>query len=160
MAEAAASRRLKRGFQGYTTDAAPALIGFGASAIGSLPEGYAQNASTAPAYAKLIEAGGLAIVRGVALSADDRLRRDVIERLMCDLEVDLTAVAEAHAADPAPLFACLDGLARFEADGLAHRDGGRIRMSERGRPFVRSAAALFDAYLTQDADKPRHSRAV
>jgi oxygen-independent coproporphyrinogen-3 oxidase len=160
MAEAAASRRLKRGFQGYTTDAAPALIGFGASAIGSLPDGYAQNAPTAPAYAKLIEAGGLAIVRGVALSDDDRLRRDVIERLMCDLEVDLTALAEAHAADPAPLFACLDGLARFEADGLAHRDGGRIRMSERGRPFVRSAAALFDAYLTPDADKPRHSRAV
>ncbi|MGD1015538.1 MAG: oxygen-independent coproporphyrinogen III oxidase [Roseiarcus sp.] len=160
MAEAAASRRLKRGFQGYTTDAAPALIGFGASAIGSLPDGYAQNAPTAPAYAKLIEAGGLAIVRGVVLSDDDRLRRDVIERLMCDLEVDLTAVAEAHAADPAPLFACLDGLARFEADGLARRDGGRIRMSERGRPFVRSAAALFDAYLTQDVDKPRHSRAV
>jgi oxygen-independent coproporphyrinogen-3 oxidase len=160
MAEAAASRRLKRGFQGYTTDAAPALIGFGASAIGSLPDGYAQNAPTAAAYAKLIEAGGLAIVRGVALSDDDRLRRDVIERLMCDLEVDLTAVAEAHAADPAPLFACLDGLARFEADGLARRDGGRIRMSERGRPFVRSAAALFDAYLTQDVDKPRHSRAV
>ncbi len=160
MAEAAASRSLKRGFQGYTTDAAPALIGFGASAIGSLPRGYVQNAPTAPAYSKAIEAGGLATVRGVALTADDRLRRDVIERLMCDLEVDLVGIAEAHGADPAALLACLDGLARFEADGLAHWDGRHIAVSEKGRPFVRSVAALFDAYLTQDADKPRHSRAV
>jgi oxygen-independent coproporphyrinogen-3 oxidase len=160
MAEAAASRRLKRGFQGYTTDAAPALIGFGASAIGSLPDGYVQNAPTAPAYAKLIEAGGLAAVRGASLTKDDRLRRDVIERLMCDLEVDIEQIAKAHAADPAPLLACLPGLARFEADGLAHWDGRRIQVSEQGRPFVRSVAALFDAYLTQDADKPRHSRAV
>ncbi len=160
MAEAASSRKLRRGFQGYTTDAAPALIGFGASAIGSLPDGYVQNAPTAPAYAKLIEAGGLATVRGVALTADDRLRRDVIERLMCDLEVDIVAIAQAHAADPAPLVACLDGLSRFEADGLAHWDGRRIEVSEKGRPFVRSVAALFDAYLTQDADKPRHSRAI
>ncbi|MGD1038736.1 MAG: oxygen-independent coproporphyrinogen III oxidase [Roseiarcus sp.] len=160
MAAAAASRRLRRGFQGYTTDAAPALIGFGASAIGSLPDGYVQNAPTAPAYAKLIAAGGLAAVRGVALTNDDRLRRDVIERLMCDLEVDLVGIAEAHGADPTPLVACLEGLSRFEADGLAHWDGRRIEVSEKGRPFVRSVAALFDAYLTQDADRPRHSRAV
>ena len=76
MAEAAATRRLHRSFQGYTTDDAPALLGFGASAIGSLPQGYVQNAPTALAYGKAIEAGGLAIVRGVALTADDRLRRD------------------------------------------------------------------------------------
>jgi oxygen-independent coproporphyrinogen-3 oxidase len=160
MAEAAASRHLKRGFQGYTTDAAPALIGFGASAIGSLPQGYVQNAATTPAFSKMIEGGDLAIVRGVALSDDDRLRRDVIERLMCDLEVDVAAIARAHAADPAPLVACLEGLARFEADGLAQWDGRRLAVSERGRPFVRSVAALFDAYLVQDPGKPRHSQAV
>ena len=60
MAEAAAARRLRRGFQGYTTDGAPALIGFGASAIGALPQGYVQNAPTAAAYGKAIESGGLA----------------------------------------------------------------------------------------------------
>src|SRR5271165_3217058 len=86
------ARRLKRSFQGYTTDAAPALIGFGASAIGSLPQGYVQNAPTATAYAREIEADRLATVRGLALSADDRLRRDVIERVMCDLEVDVEAI--------------------------------------------------------------------
>ena len=93
-------------------------------------------------------------------SAEDRLRRDAIERLMCDLEADLLGIAEAHAADPAPLLACLTGLSRFEADGLAHWDGRRAAVSEKGRPFVRSVAALFDAYLVQDTDTPRHSRAV
>ncbi len=160
MAEAAAARRLRRGFQGYTTDGAPALIGFGASAIGALPQGYVQNAPTAAAYAKLIQSGGLATVRGIALRADDRLRRDVIERLMCDLEVDLVEIATAHAADPAPLIADAAGLGRFQSDGLARWDGRRIEVTEKGRPFVRSVAALFDAYLVVDDQKPRHSRAI
>ena len=125
MAKAAAARRLKRGFQGYTTDGAPALIGFGASSIGSLPQGYVQNATTAAAYIKEIEAGRLATARGVAVSADDRLRRDVIERVMCDLEVDVEAVAAEHGADPAPLTeAASEGLPKFIEDGLASWDGG------------------------------------
>ena len=161
MAKAAAARRLKRSFQGYTTDAAPALIGFGASSIGSLPQGYVQNAPTAAAYAKEIEAGRLATVRGIAVSADDRVRRDVIERVMCNLEVDIDAVAAEHRADPAPLkAAATDGMLRFEEDGLASWDGRRIAVSERGRPFVRSIAALFDLYLARQSDRPRHSRAV
>ena len=161
MAEAAAARRLRRSFQGYTTDAAPALIGFGASSIGSLPQGYVQNALTAAAYAREVEAGRLAAVRGVATTADDRLRRDVIERVMCDLEVDFERVAAAHDADAAPLKAAASqGMGKFEEDGLASWDGRRIVVSERGRPFVRSIAALFDAYLAKPADKPRHARAV
>ncbi len=161
MAEAAAARRLKRNFQGYTTDAAPALVGFGASSIGSLPQGYVQNAPTAAAYAKEIDADRLATVRGIALSADDRLRRGIIERLMCDLAVDIDAVAAEHRADPAPLRAAASGgMPRFEEDGLAAWDGRRIVVTERGRPFVRPIAALFDLYLARQSDKPRHSRAV
>ncbi len=161
MAKAAAARNLKRCFQGYTTDDAPALIGFGASSIGSLPQGYVQNATTAAAWEKEIEAGRLAVVRGIAVDADDRLRRDVIERIMCDLDIDLEAVAAAHGADPAPLTqAAAEGLPKFVEDGLASWDGRRIVVSERGRPFVRSVAALFDAYLARASDKPRHSRAV
>ncbi len=161
MAKAAAARRLRRGFQGYTTDAAPVLIGFGASSIGSLPQGYVQNAPTAAAYEREIEEGRLATVRGVALTADDRLRRDVIERVMCDLAVDVEAVAAEHGADSAPLLeAASAGLGKFVEDALAAWDGRRIAVSEKGRPFVRSVAALFDAYLAQASDKPRHSRAV
>ncbi len=161
LAMAAAARRLKRSFQGYTTDNAPALIGFGASAISSTPQGYVQNAPTAAAYAKQIEAGLLASVRGIALSDDDRLRREAIERVMCDLEVDLDALALEHDADPAPLKASASaGMPLFSADGLAQWDGRRITVTERGRPFVRSIAALFDSYLSQDAEGPRHSRAI
>jgi oxygen-independent coproporphyrinogen-3 oxidase len=160
MAQAAAARRLRRGFQGYTTDGAPALIGFGASAIGALPKGYVQNESTAPAYGKAIESGGLATARGVSLREEDRLRRDVIEKLMCDLAVDLVDIAEAHRADPSPLIANAAGLARFETDGLAHWDGRRVEVTEKGRPFVRSVAALFDSYLVPDEARPRHSRAI
>jgi len=161
MAKAATVGRLKRSFQGYTTDAAPALIGFGASSIGSLPQGYVQNAPTAAAYAREIETEQLATMRGVALTADDRLRRNVIERVMCDLEVDLDAVAGEYGADPGQLKdAASRGMARFVDDGLASWDGRRIVVTEQGRPLVRSIAALFDAYLSQPSDKPRHSRAV
>ena len=161
MAKAAAGRRLRRSFQGYTTDSAPALIGFGASSIGSLPQGYVQNAPTAAAYAREIGDDRLATVRGIALRADDRLRRDVIERIMCELEVDIDAVAAERGADPAPLKAAAsEGILRFEEDGLASWDGRRIAVSERGRPFVRSIAALFDIYLPRHSGTLRHARAV
>jgi oxygen-independent coproporphyrinogen-3 oxidase len=80
---------------------------------------------------------------------------------MCDLEVDLEAIGSKHQADPTPLKeAAAIGLPRFVGDGLADWDGRRVKVSERGRPFVRSLAALFDRYLTQDAPSPRHSHAV
>ena len=158
--EASTARRLKRSFQGYTTDAAPALIGFGASSIGSLPQGYVQNAPTAAAYTREIEANGLATVRGAALSPGDRLRRDVIERVMCDLEVDLDTIAGRHAEDSGPLKAAAEGISKFVEDGLAEWDGRRIAVTQAGRPFVRSIASLFDVYLGRDGTTPRHTRAV
>ena len=152
--------RLRRNFQGYTVDAAPALIGIGASAIGSLPQGYVQNAPGVPAYAAAIRAGQMASVRGVTLTDEDRLRRDVIERIMCDLEADLPAIAAAYGADPAPLLAAAQALERFQADGLALWDGNRVEVTEAGRPFVRNVAALFDAYLAPDNAVRRHAQAV
>ena len=161
LAKAAASGRLRRGFQGYTTDTAPILIGLGASAIGSLPQGYVQNASSAAAFLSAIGSGRLATARGVELSADDRLRRDAIERVMCDLKVDFEELAAAHDADPAPLKeAAGTGLPPFVADGLADWDGRRLEVKERGRPFLRSIAALFDRHLAEAAAPVRHSRAV
>jgi oxygen-independent coproporphyrinogen-3 oxidase len=80
---------------------------------------------------------------------------------MCDLEVDIDSVAAKWSADCAPLKAAAsEGILRFEQDGLASWDGRRIFVSERGRPFVRSIAALFDAYLSRQSDKLRHSQAV
>jgi len=160
LAEAVETRRLRRSFQGYTTDAAPALIGIGASAIGCLPQGYVQNASSVPTYSAAIGNDGLATARGASLTSDDRLRRDVIERIMCDLGADLGALATAHGADPLPLVDAAAGLGRFEEDGLVRWDGRRVEVTEAGRPFVRNVASLFDAYLTRDQTARRHARAV
>jgi oxygen-independent coproporphyrinogen-3 oxidase len=158
LAVAAASRRLHRNFQGYTTDAAATLLGFGASAIGSLPQGYVQNLMPLKDYREAVFAGRLPVARGLALGEDDRLRGEIIERLMCDLAVDAAAVCERHGAEPAVLDPALAALRPLAADGLIEMEGRRIAVTEAGRPFVRLAAAAFDAYL--GTGQARHSRAV
>ena len=160
MAKAAAAGSVKRSFQGYTTDAAPALIGFGASAIGSLPQGYVQNVSAAAAYGREIEEGRLAAVRGVALTADDRLRRDLIERLMCDLVVDIEAIAGAHDADPAPLIAdAAEGIDRFVEDGLCFWDGSLIAVTNRvGRSCGPSPPFLTSTCIARPTALVMHGR--
>ena len=157
LAAASAAGRLRRNFQGYTTDRCATLIGLGPSAIGALPQGYAQNAVAFGDYAKAIRADRLPVARGIALSADDRRRRAIIERLMCDLTVDLAAPDGEDDGDDG--FASeLNRLAAMAADGLVEIEGSRLAISERGRPFMRTICAVFDRYLTADAG--RYSRAV
>ena len=155
LSEALAAGTLRRNFQGYTSDAGDALIGFGASAIGSLPDGYVQNTVPLHDYYDALGADRLPIARARRLTADDRVRRTVIERLMCDLSVDLDAAVGAEADDLAAVLPALDPLAR---DGLVKVDGRRIAVTEEGRPLVRSVAAVFDAYLSPEAD--RHAKAI
>jgi oxygen-independent coproporphyrinogen-3 oxidase len=143
--------RLHRNFQGYTTDAAPALIGLGVSAIGSLPQGYVQNAAALPDYRDALRAGRLPTVRGIEISDDDRLRRSIIERLMCDLAVDLDGAAGRFAAE-------LEALAPLAADGLIQIEGRVIRVPPAARPLVRAVCAVFDCHLERAT--ARHSRAV
>ena len=148
-----ATGRRHRNFQGYTADAAPVLLGFGASAIGSLPQGYVQNIPGIDEYSAAVDNGNLATYRGIALTDEDRIRRTVIERLMCDLSVDLEKAAPgrnftAELAELAPLI----------VDGLVVVEGNRISVTERGRALVRVVAATFDGYLHKG--RARHSRAV
>ena len=158
LAQAAAAGHLHRNFQGYTTDGADALIGLGTSAIGRLPQGFVQNAPDIGTYARAIEAAEPAIVRGIALSEDDRLRGRIIERLMCDFAVDLDAVAARNITGDPDFSAALQEVDRLAAEGLVTRVGPRIAMTEAGQPFVRLVAAAFDTYLKCGA--ARHSRAV
>ena len=157
---AAASKRgrLHRNFQGYTTDDAAVLIGFGASALGTLPQGYVQNAVPLGTYRDAISRGGLAVYRGLAVSPDDRLRREIIERLMCDLEVDLAAACAAHGNDPPRFDPELEALARMAEDGIVTINGHRIRVSEECRPLLRVVAAVFDRHLANGDG--RYSRPV
>jgi oxygen-independent coproporphyrinogen-3 oxidase len=158
LADAASKRRLRRNFQGYTTDDAAALIGFGASSIGTLPEGYVQNHPAVPAWRDGVRAGSLPIARGVALSPADRLRRAVIESVMCNLGADLRAIAARHHADPATLMDAAPVLQQQARDGLIAWDGCTLRIEPAGRPFVRAVAAAFDSYLAPGA--MRHAAGI
>lgn len=149
---------LHRNFQGYTTDAAGALLGLGASAIGSLPGGYAQNAPSIRTWRRAIEDGGLAVERGLELNAADKLRREIIERLMCELRVDLAPLETRDGAPDDGFAAERARLQPMADDGLVHVDGETIRVTEEGRAFVRTICAVFDTYL--ETGKGRHSSAV
>jgi oxygen-independent coproporphyrinogen-3 oxidase len=134
LAVAGTDGSLRRNFQGYTTDDSPTLLGFGASAIGRLPQGYVQNATRIPDYERRIHAGELAVVRGCCLSDEDRQRAAIIEQLMCDYKADIGAL-------PIPL-------RQLEADGLVRCSGSLVELTDEARPLVRVVAAAFDAYLT------------
>jgi oxygen-independent coproporphyrinogen-3 oxidase len=159
LAVAARARSMRRNFQGYTTDTAETLIGLGASAIGALPQGYAQNAAALPDYRERVRAGRLPTARGIAIGPDDRLRRDVIGQLMCHGEVDLAATAARHGSDAGGLLAAAPALAELAADGVIAWDGARVALRPEARPLVRNVAAVFDAYY-QPHGAARHASAV
>ena len=156
---AAAQRvgRLRRNFQGYTADSAAVLLGFGASAIGSFENAYVQNAVPFGEYGRAILGGAFAVRRGLWRGPDDRLRGRVIERLMCDLQVDLAELSSSDGKDR-PFGPERARLKPLVDDGLAELDGDLLRVTPRGRPFLRSVCAIFDTYLASGT--ARHSRAV
>ena len=154
LARAAATGALHRNFQGYTTDEAAVLLGLGASAIGSLPQGYVQNRAPIGDWQRAVAAGRFAVARGIALDDDDRRRCRLIERLMCDLAVDLDGVA-GQGEDFAPERSRLGPMVE---DGLVRIDGERLEVTEAGRPLLRTVCAVFDRYL--ESGTGRHSRAV
>ena len=116
-----------------------------------------QNETALGGWSRAIRAGRFAVVRGIELSADGRLRRAVIERLMCGLEADPVAKAADFGLDEtfAPELAALEPMA---ANGLVTVTGNRIHITAEGRPLMRTVAAVFDRYLETGA--ARHSRAV
>ncbi|MGO9389497.1 oxygen-independent coproporphyrinogen III oxidase [Rhodoblastus sp.] len=150
--------RLRRNFQGYTTDQAEALLPFGASSIGRLPQGYVQNAADVGSWRRAIESGRFATIKGAAFSRDDLARAAVIERLMCDFSVDYGAIAEEILGDDAAFDAAQPDLSQLIREGVATQEGRRVTITEAGRPFMRLVASAFDAYLPTRA--ARHSVAV
>lgn len=151
MAQAAAAGTLRRNFQGYTTDQAGTLLGFGPSAIARLPQGFAQSLTETAAWAEAVRRGELPVARGRAVDADDRVRGRIIERLMCDLAVDLAAFPGDFAYERARL----ESLA---ADGVVALEGDTVRVPEPARALVRGVAAVFDRHLQLESG--RHAVAV
>jgi oxygen-independent coproporphyrinogen-3 oxidase len=149
---------LHRNFQGYTTDPSDVLIGFGASAIGRLSQGYAQNEVVLGRNAERIQRGELATAKGYALTDDDRLRADLIERVMCDFRVDVGQICRRHETSADTILQAIPKLRMLREDGIVHLEGDVLSVDDNARFLVRSVASVFDAYL--GASGRTHSRAV
>lgn len=158
LAAALTSGRLRRNFQGYTTDQTTTLLGFGASSIGTLREGYVQNNPDIKKYSRSVTDGILPTIRGLELSRDDRIRRSVIERLMCDMKVDLKTVCARTNIDETYFADELAALKPYCDDGLIGIEGDTISITDAGQPWMRVICSVFDKYL--QSDRIRHSAAI
>lgn len=147
LAIAARTGGLRRNFQGYTEDPCETLIGLGASAIGRLPSGYVQNEVALGRYADQLLSGNLATAKGYRFTGEDTLRARIIERLMCDFEVDLGALCREAGFESIWLLDGNAALAELIDDGVVSLDGDRIVVSQDARFMIRAVAAAFDAYL-------------
>jgi oxygen-independent coproporphyrinogen-3 oxidase len=148
LATAQRNRTLHRNFQGYTTKAGADLYGMGVSAISSIGDAYAQSRREVPAYEAAVTERGLATMRGYRLSADDRLRRAVIGRLLCHTVIPKSEIEREFSISFDDYFrAELERLEDSRADGLVTLEPGEIRVTALGRIFIRNVAMVFDRYL-------------
>ncbi|WP_200283701.1 oxygen-independent coproporphyrinogen III oxidase [Rhabdochromatium marinum] len=139
---------LYRNFQGYSTHANCDLIGLGVTSIGKVANTYGQNQRDMEAYNADIDAGRLAVFRGIELNRDDELRRDVITRLICNFKLDYAEVERQWGIKFTDYFATgLGKLKDMEADGLLETDTTGIRVLPKGRLLIRNICMVFDAYL-------------
>jgi oxygen-independent coproporphyrinogen-3 oxidase len=155
-----ATGTLARNFQGYTTDKADALLGFGASAISRLPQGFAQNAVATDDYARRIAEGDLATVRGHEMRGQDALRAFLIEQLMCAFSVSWRDLSDRFGSDVEQLRQEAEDWARSNDDAFVTVGDEEFKITETGKPFVRVICAKFDSYLSGEADRRRHALSI
>jgi len=153
--------KLHRNFQGYSTRPDCDLLAFGISAIGKVGRTYVQNVKTLDEYYARLDDGALPVLRGVALTADDLIRRDVIQKLMCDFELDFDVLGRRHDIPFAGMFAPeLAALAPLAADGLVELSATGLRVTPRGRLLVRTVAMAFDRHLREARQRAQYSRVI
>ena len=153
--------RLHRNFQGYSTQPDCDLIGLGVSAIGKVGATYSQNAKTIEEYQDLLDQGHLPVVRGLAVSRDDLLRRAVIMALMCQGEVLFESIELAHLIDFKSYFAAeLERLRTMQNEGLVQLSDSAVQVTPMGWFFVRGVAMVFDKYLQADRTRARFSKII
>jgi oxygen-independent coproporphyrinogen-3 oxidase len=153
--------RLHRNFQGYSTQPDCDLIALGVSSIGRVWPTFSQNVKTLAEYYDLLNLGRLPVVRGMALTRDDLVRRTVIMALMCQGSVLFESVELSHLVDFKSYFAPeMQALAAMQAQGLLSLDDSGIHVSELGWFFVRGVAMVFDKYLQADKNRARFSKII
>jgi oxygen-independent coproporphyrinogen-3 oxidase len=151
---------LQRNFQGYTTHGHCDLIGLGVSAISQIGDLYCQNNSDLNQYQNALASTQLATSRGLLCNADDRVRRAVIQQLICNLSLEFVQIERAFNIDFQGYFGELwPQLQAMAKDGLIELDSERITVLPAGRLLVRSVCMVFDAYLEQHS-RQRFSRVI
>jgi oxygen-independent coproporphyrinogen-3 oxidase len=152
---------LHRNFQGYSTHADCDLLGLGVSAIGAIGPTYSQNHRELEGYYDAIERGQLPVARGIELSADDLLRRAVIQALACQFRLSKTSIEIAYLIDFDRYFSAeLGDLRGMVDDGLVQLDAEWITVTARGRMLVRNICMVFDKYLRREHETMRYSRVI
>lgn len=152
--------RLHRNFQGYSTHVECDLIALGVSAIGKLPGAYSQNVRTLEDYYDRLDRGILPVMRGIELDSDDLIRWTVIQALMCHFELAKESIEVAYLIDFDRYFAReLAELEVFVHDGMLELDD-EIRVTPKGRLFVRNICMVFDRYLRADRERKRYSKTI
>ena len=153
--------RLHRNFQGYSTQADCDLIALGVSSIGRIGATYSQNAKTLDEYADLLNQGHFPVVRGLALTRDDLIRRSVIMALMCQGHLQYESINLAWLVDFKTLFGPeLRQLEDMQAQGLVQLSENGIQVTPMGWFFVRGVAMVFDRYLQADRNRTRFSKII
>ncbi|MGV1046540.1 oxygen-independent coproporphyrinogen III oxidase [Limnohabitans sp.] len=153
--------RLHRNFQGYSTQADCDLIALGVSSIGRVGATYSQNAKTMEEYCDLLDQGHLPVVRGLALTRDDLIRRAVIMALMCQGQLQFESINLAWLVDFKKYFSAeLAQLDDMQGQGLVQLSDTGIQVTGMGWFFVRGVAMVFDRYLQADRNRTRFSKII
>lgn len=161
LAQAQRNGSLHRTFQGYTTHASRDLVSLGVSAIGQVGGLYIQNHKGLREYSAALERGELPQKRGVVMTEDDAVRREVIQQIMCHGKLDIASVERSHAIVFDDYFAAEWPRVRALAnDGLVTIGAGEITLTARGRLLMRNVAMTFDAYLVRRTERPLQSRLI
>lgn len=154
------NKTLQRNFQGYSTRGNTDIYSFGISSISQAADAYWQNYKDIDVYSETLSHGQAPIERGYVLTEDDKVRRQTIMRLMCDLEIDYAALSAQTRVNVPEYFASeIGSLADLEADGLVRRSPTGLKITDRGRLFIRNVAMRFDAYLPRQTER-RFSQTV
>jgi oxygen-independent coproporphyrinogen-3 oxidase len=161
LARAKQNGTLHRCFQGYTTHANRDLVAFGVSAIGQVGDLYVQNHKLLKAYENAVASGALPATRGRAMTRDDRIRKDIIDAVMCHGEIDIRVIEDRNAIVFDEYFAAeLRQLQALQADGLVEIGSGHIALTSIGRLLMRTVAMVFDAYIGAESQPAAMSRVI
>jgi oxygen-independent coproporphyrinogen-3 oxidase len=160
LAVAQRNKQLQRNFQGYSTRGGSDIYAFGMSSISQIPEAYWQNQKELPKYQEAVDAGRVPLHRAYFVTDEDKIRRETIMRVMCDLSLDFAVMSQKLGINFEQHFAEeLVSLAPFEADGLVKRTSAGLEVTDSGRLFIRNIAMCFDNTLAATGER-RHSKTI